>query len=99
MRNLRLFTVLRNSGNKMNQKLSDDDIKNVINDITDAGITFTGEHAMARSAHVCTRLLKDILKRLHKKQLQDVTYAEIPTIITELNIFMALQMKNQEGVY
>lgn len=99
MRNLRLFTVLRNSGNKMNQKLSADDVKNVINDITDAGITFTGKHAMVESARVCSKLLKDILKRLHKKQLQDVTYAEIPMIITELNGFMALQNKKHEGVY
>lgn len=100
MENLKLFKVLQESKYNANERLKQDDIKIVIDDITDSGVAFLGEHAVLESARVCTRLLKDILQRLNKKQLQDVTYGEIPTIITELIAYMALKSNQQkQGVY
>lgn len=100
MRELKLFSVLQNKEYDQNEKLRPEDINIVINDITEAGITFSTTNAIRESAHICTRLLKEILNNVGKDKLQDVTYGDIPTIITELIAYMVLKSNQQkQGVY
>ena len=84
---LKLESIIER-GRRVSDKLSNQDIIDIIDDITNVCVTLNHKDKPEMAVIDGLAILNNILKKIHKERVQDVVYGELPQILESIKVYI-----------